>query len=169
MPLTLSGTNGVQDNVGAFVQGTQVASTSGTAIDFTSIPSWVKRIQVCLTNVSTSGTGNPLIRLGTSSGVQTTGYIGGCQASGGTYQNLTGFLIFPAWAASYNMYTVATIVNMGSNMWNVQGTSVLATTAANYALYAGGVTLSGTLDRIRVTTDNGTDTFDAGSINIVYD
>jgi hypothetical protein len=31
------------------------------------------------------------------------------------------------------------------------------------------VSLSGTLDRIRLTTVNGSDTFDAGSINIIYE
>jgi hypothetical protein len=33
----------------------------------------------------------------------------------------------------------------------------------------GFVPLSGTLDRVRITTANGTDTFDAGSINILYE
>jgi hypothetical protein len=38
------------------------------------------------------------------------------------------------------------------------------------ALFGGGtVTLGGTLDRVRITTVNGTDTFDAGTINILYE
>jgi hypothetical protein len=36
-------------------------------------------------------------------------------------------------------------------------------------LIAGHVSLSGALDRIRLTTVNGTDTFDAGSVNIIYE
>ena len=38
-----------------------------------------------------------------------------------------------------------------------------------WTICAGRVTLSGALDRVRVTTVNGTDTFDAGSINILYE
>jgi hypothetical protein len=34
---------------------------------------------------------------------------------------------------------------------------------------SGTKSLSATLDRIRITTVNGTDTFDAGSINILYE
>ena len=33
----------------------------------------------------------------------------------------------------------------------------------------GSVTLSGALDRVVLTTVGGTDTFDAGSVNIIYE
>jgi hypothetical protein len=42
-----------------------------------------------------------------------------------------------------------------------------ATTQAQFL--AGDVALSGTLDRIRITTVNGTDTFDAGTINVSWE
>ena len=42
----------------AITAGTAVASTSGTSIDFTGIPSWVKRITVMFNGVSTNGTSN---------------------------------------------------------------------------------------------------------------
>ena len=74
MALELNGTTGVQGNSGAFVQGTSAASTSGTSIDFTSIPSWVKRVTVVFHNVSTNGSSNPIVQIGTSSGVTTSGY-----------------------------------------------------------------------------------------------
>jgi hypothetical protein len=43
-------------------------------------------------------------------------------------------------------------------------------TATNLLGVGGGdVTLTGALDRLILTTVNGTDTFDAGSINILYE
>jgi hypothetical protein len=43
--------------------GTSVASTSGTSIDFTGLPSWVKRVIVMFSGVSGSGTSHLLIQL----------------------------------------------------------------------------------------------------------
>lgn len=57
-------------------QGTSQASTSGTAIDFTGIPSWVKRITVMFSGVSTNGTSVPQIQVGAGS-VTTSGYLCG--------------------------------------------------------------------------------------------
>ena len=56
------------------VSGTSVASTSGTSIDFTSIPSWVKRITVMFDGVSTNGTSNLQVQIGDSGGIENTGY-----------------------------------------------------------------------------------------------
>jgi len=56
---------------GVIVSGTAVASTSGTSIDFTSIPSWVKRVTVMFAGVSTNGTGSYLIQIGDSGGIET--------------------------------------------------------------------------------------------------
>jgi hypothetical protein len=57
---------------------------------------------------------------------------------------------------------------MTGNIW---AASVAAgSPASNCCVFGGGsVTLSGTLDRVRITTVNGTDTFDAGTINILYE
>lgn len=43
-----------------------------------------------------------------------------------------------------------------------QGTAVASTSG-------GTISLAGALDNVRLTTVNGTDTFDAGSINILYE
>ena len=68
MSVVINGSAGVTTNSGAVYdglqRGTAVASTSGTSVDFTSIPSWVKRITVMFNGVSTSGTSNPLVQLG---------------------------------------------------------------------------------------------------------
>jgi|DEB0MinimDraft_4_1074332.scaffolds.fasta_scaffold48137_3 hypothetical protein len=155
--------------VGANVisSGTSVASTSGTSIDFTSIPSWVKRITVMFNGVSTSGTANPLIQIGsgsiTSSGYTSrSAYISGASVNDTTFT--AGFGIYGATAS--NTYTGHIIVtNISSNIWVCS--SVIGGSASWFS--TGVVSLSGVLDQVRITTSNGTDTFDAGSINILYE
>jgi hypothetical protein len=167
MPLVLNGTTGVQDNSGAFVAGTAVASTSGTSIDFTSIPSWVKRVTVMFNGVSTNGSSNFLFQLGDSGGIETTGY----QACGGNYVAVTTSTSgFPSHNTSAGITTEGFIEfsTIGSNIWTGSG-NFASVGAAQVVSIAGSKTLSATLDRIRITTVNGTDTFDAGSINILYE
>jgi hypothetical protein len=172
MSTTIDGSASVTINSGAILgitSGTAVASTSGTSIDFTSIPSWVKRITVMFSGVSTNGTSVPLIQLGSGS-VQTTGYtsIGtGFAGSIGTTDYTTGFGISDAGSAAYTYSGSFVLCLLSSNIFD--GNGIFRRTATNGCLGAGSVTLSGTLDRIRITTVNGTDTFDAGSINILYE
>lgn len=149
------------------VQGTAVASTSGTSIDFTSIPSWVKRITVMFNGVSTNGSSVPQMQIGDSGGVETTSYN-----SFGTSSAITsGFALNNTSnsGASVTYFGFATIVLLGSNTWAYS--AALGINAGGAApFYAGGTkTLSDILDRVRITTVNGTDTFDAGSINILYE
>jgi hypothetical protein len=150
---------------------TAVASTSGTSIDFTAIPAWVKRITVMLDGVSTNGTSNYQIQLGSGS-VTTTGYISSSayipNASAIIATNsTTGLLLVPSTAGSVLVYGPATISLQNGNTWVFSSNLARADTVI-YAS-AGRIALSGTLDRIRITTVNGTDTFDAGSINIIYE
>jgi hypothetical protein len=149
------------------VSGTAVASTSGTSIDFTGIPSWVKRITVMLNAVSTNGTSNLIIQLGDSGGVETTGYTGAVNREVNILGFSTGFtLMFNATAATTNAIQVV-ISNVSANTWIASFISARSDNAVSYG--AGLKTLSTTLDRVRITTVNGTDTFDAGSINILYE
>lgn len=172
MALELNGTTGVQGNSGAFVAGTAVASTSGTSIDFTSIPTWVKRVTVMFSGVSTNGTSIPLIRLGTSSGIESTGYLGsgiqlidGSAVNGGT--ETTGIQI--RGGATANAYNGAvSILLLTGNTYVADGCLSTSNAAIGFFV-SGSKTLSSTLDRVRITTANGTDTFDAGSINILYE
>ena len=153
-------------------QGTSVASTSGTSIDFTSLPSWVKRITVMFSGVSTSGSSSWQIRLGTSGGVEATGYSSAsmyCSLSGLNAVNSTTGFQFHNIAAGYNFNGSMTITNLTSNTWTETG-SVSNTTGGDFMYFSSGSkTLSGTLDRVRITTVNGTDTFDAGTVNILYE
>ena len=153
--------------------GTAQASTSGTSIDFTGIPSWVKRITVMLSGVSVSGTSSILVQLGTSGGIQSTGYVsaGSVNHSGGTGSGTStaGLMIFTD-TATFVLSGNMIICNQSGSTW-VSSHSTGATGAANGQSSGGGVksSLASTLDRIRITTVNGTDTFDAGSINILYE
>jgi len=166
--LTLPTFNGT---VGLLVSGTAVASTSGTSIDFTSIPAGVRRVTVMFDGVSTNGTSSLLIQLGDSGGIENTGYLSTSitdDASGGSLgtSSTDGFVYYQD-QASYLGYGITTIVLVSGNVWVSSHTGRMTTT--NVVTGGGGKTLSDTLDRVRITTVNGTDTFDAGSINILYE
>jgi hypothetical protein len=154
----------------AIVSGTAVASTSGTSIDFTGIPSWVERITVMFAGVSTNGTSPLRVQIGSGS-VTTSGYLSiGSQvgsASAGSATFTDGFSIGNATTAATTLQGSCTVSFLSSNSWVAQGAFYGTDTTTKFV--AGSVSLSGALDRVRVTTQNGTDTFDAGTINILYE
>lgn len=165
MTTTINGSAGVITNSGAVYDSLQMGtavSVSGTSIDFTSIPSWVKRITVIFSGVSTSGTSRIQIQLGTSSGIEATGYAGTT-----TTTSITTGIPTPGAAASHNRYGHIVFTAVSGNSWVASGIMIVESTDTAGA--GGGKTLSGTLDRLRITTVNGTDTFDAGTINIIYE
>lgn len=136
------------------------ASTSGTSITFSSIPSWAKRITVMFSGVTISS-GNLLVQIGSGS-TQTTGYV-----SGGTYvgtntstgsTSTSGFYI-----AQGTMNGIMTIANITGNQW--QSSHSAHASSATSILGGGYVTLSGVLDRVVISGG----TFTAGSINILYE
>jgi len=160
---------GTPTGVGVLTADTAKASTSGTTVDFTGIPSWVKRITVMLNGVSTNGSSNLQIQLGAGS-ITTSGYLSGSTESGTVrVAYTTGFGLNSA--ASVNLiYTQMVITNVSGNIWLASFTGNFSQAGIYYSLVGGGnVTLSSTLDRVRITTINGTDTFDAGSVNILYE
>ena len=171
--LTSPAIGGTPTGVGILTSGTAVASTSGTSIDFTSIPSWVKRITVMFSSVSLSGVSSYLVQIGTSGGIQNTGYTSSSfliATAGNAGANSTaGYIIFSDIAA-YSFSGNFVINNITSSTWvssHTIGSGVSLTGLVNFG--GGSKNLSGTLDRVRITTVNGTDTFDAGSINILYE
>jgi hypothetical protein len=154
--------------------GTAQNSTSGTSIDFTGIPSWVKRITVMFSGVSLSGTSEILIRLGVSGTPETTGYLTNYSRSTSSSIatssfttdgfNVTGGVGLAA-NTVHGQYIFSTL---GSNIW--VGSAVIFSYGTNYMVNSSGSkTLAGTLNMIRILSGNGTDTFDAGSINILYE
>ena len=179
MATTIDGTSGVTAPSGAIfngiASGTSVASTSGTSIDFTGIPSWVKRITVMLSNVSSSGTSNWQIQLGDSGGVETTSYSAAVSRIGSTgavnTTATTGFLINNSVVATSTFLATAqiTLIDSATNTWVCFGTLNSSDSANSGSVFNGSKATSATLDRVRITTANGTDTFDAGTINIFYE
>jgi hypothetical protein len=155
--------------ISLLTQGTAVASTSGTSIDFTGIPSWAKRITVMFSGVSTNGTSGILVQLGTSSGIVSSGYDAGT-VQGTNSLTLTSTSGVPLRVASAaNTYSgLATWVLMGSNLWTCN-VIIGSTVVASMVFGGGNVNAGGIVDRVRVTNVNGTDTFDAGSINVMWE
>ena len=157
---------------GAITSGTAVASTSGTSIDFTSIPSWVKRITVMFSGVSTNGSSATKVQIGSGS-VTTSGYSGRSgyiinAGASSVASSTSGFATDAAGAASEVRTGIMTITLIGSNLY-AASCQVCSTGSSLFGFGNGVVTLGGVLDRVRITTDNGTDTFDAGTINILYE
>jgi len=158
-----------------FTLATAVASTSGTAIDFTGIPSWVKRVTVVFNGVSISGTSNYLLQIGSGS-VLTTGYDSAASSFNNTNVGSTiGFILTAGnlvVASTLSGAVVLAGINLSTNTWvssgNVSNTVNPSSNGASH-LSGGNRALSGALDRVRLTTVNGTDTFDAGSVNIMYE
>jgi len=150
--------------------GTAVASTSGTSINFTDIPSWVERITVMFNGVSTSGTNPILIQGGNSSGIVNTGYNStsnhfNASTSTSGASSTAGFIFFSNSAASIHS-GIITLVNISGSTWVSSHT---AKSLASLVVTGGGDGVISTLDRIRITTTTAVDTFDAGSINILYE
>jgi hypothetical protein len=170
MSLTLSGDSPKisADSTGVITSGTAVASTSGTSIDFTGIPSWVKRITLMLNGVSTNGSSFAIVQLGSTT-FTTSGYVssGGNRAAEGYATNGLMAIYTNTSIGTYTWSGHIVLTNITGNTW----VSSFAISNGTYVpSWGGGVgTASGVLDRIRITTVNGTDTFDAGSINILYE
>ena len=153
-----------------FTSGTAVASTSGTAIDFTGIPSWAKRVTVIFNGVSTTGASVYLIQIGSGSFV-TSGYASSTVYAGTSTSGMSGTAGFYMWnGTSAEIHSGTYIISLFSGTTYV-GSGVYSYHAQTYTVTGAGVSpaLSGALDRVRITTDTGTDTFDLGSVNIMYE
>ena len=167
---TTDGTN--WSSTQKIVRGTSVATTSGTSIDFTSIPSWVKRITVMLNGVSTSGSSLVILQLGSTT-FTTSGYNGSVGSMGNGVTSFcavvtNGLGTVYGGAAADTRFGGIIITNVSGNTW-VSMSSVGLNNTTFCGCGAGSIALSGVLDRVRLTTVNGTDTFDAGSVNILYE
>jgi hypothetical protein len=169
-----SGATSVDGRTGAvvtLVSGTAV-SASGTSVDFTSIPSWAKRITVMFDGVSTNGTSNILMQIGDSDGVENTGYLSQANtfnASPSGTNSTVGFLLVNVLVAASLQNGVIPLCNISGNTWVCSGSIAASVASSGVSVFGGSKTLSGTLDRVRITTVNGTDSFDAGTINILYE
>ncbi len=146
-------------------------TATGALMQFTGIPSTAKRVTVIFNGVSVSGTSNVKFQLGTTVALETTGYAstvtsgaGGASTSSSTSGHMaTGQIIS---AHAYSGHVVFTKVS--GNTWVGSGTLLSSGTLA-YSISASTKTLSGALTRIGLLCDNGSDTFDSGTFNAIYE
>ena len=147
--------------------------STNTRADFSSIPSWVKRVTVMLSGVGTSGTAALQIQLSDSTLVSS-GYIGYAVRFGvsNTYTTAfsSAFVLSDAILNTDVFYGVYVLTLIDSNRWAISGGQTSTRTTNISSQINGVVPLSSALTAVRVTTTNGTDTFDTGSIiNILYE
>lgn len=154
--------------------GQTTASTG--VVQFSSIPSWVKRITIQVDAVSPSTTALIYVQIGDSGGLESSGYasttFGGFTGSSvsaetrsdGFFLNITGA---DAATNAYGGTMVLTLMDAASFKWIANGTfRTGAGTASGYSV-AGYKNLTAALDRVALVTSAGT--FDAGSVNVIYE
>ena len=159
---------------GAISSGTAVTLTNQSTVDYTSLPSWVKRITFMFNGLSLSGTDGPIVRLGyggTPTYV-TSGYGGGAQSlsttpASGAEQPGNAFNI-QSFNAANTLIGIMTIVLLDASTNTWVSTTTLYNTSTSMSWSNGSVSLSGTLTALRLTR-TGTNTFDAGKVNILYE
>ncbi len=162
----------VTDTTTNLTRGTEVATTSGTEVIYDSLPSGIRRLQVVLNNVSTSGSAGSVrfvMRTGAGTNV-TSGYysLAGYQNSGGGGGNQVVTDSFNFWlnVAAERVSGIATFTNVGNNKWVYSHTGAFF---SGFTAHGGGyVDLGALLTGIRITTGTGS-TFDNGSVNILYE
>lgn len=150
--------------------GTAVATTSGTSADFASIPSWVKRITIALSGVSTNGSNNIQVQLGTGGTptYATTGYAGGYSLGNNAIftSAMSGGFDVMAVASTSVVHAVVTLMNVSGNTWVMSGNAQISN-STSYQFGAGSISLAAALTAVRVYA--GGNSFDAGSVNIIYE
>ena len=145
--------------------------TTNTSLDFTGIPSWVKRITVMLQAISANSSSNLQVQIGSGSIDITSTYVGHASIVTNSVNQLgftTGFLLTQqtASALTYSGAMTCSLLNSSTNLW-VETSSLGGASGVNFG--GGNKALSGALDQVRITTVNGTSTFTGGSVNILYE
>ena len=152
-----------------FTSPSGLAAVGRTSCDFTGIPAWARKVNVMLYTISTNGTNIPLLRVGDSGGLKTTGYTSYSQ-DGTTYASSTvGFPIPSALAANaiFGEFNLSCIAISGVYYWVCTGTFALGS-AAKVVHVSGGINFSANLlDRVSLVAQGG-DIFDTGVISISY-
>ena len=147
--------------------GTEQATTSGTAFDFTGIPSGTKRIIVTFEDVSLSGTDSILVQIGDAGGIEVTTYVATSASIAGASSSTAGFNIRAGGAANLvSGQMILTLTDAASFQWVSSHSAKISTTEINTG--GGNKALSAELTQLRITR-TGSDTFDAGSVNIMYE
>lgn len=156
-------------NLTRIVIAAEQATTSGTAIDFTGIPAGTRRITVMLAGVSTNGTSNLLVQIGDSGGIETTGYVSVATTRAADATSTAGFLVTGGTAATDTAdgVVILCLEDVANFTWISHG--VISDVGSTSVMSGGQKSTSAELDRVRLTTVNGTDAFDAGAVSISYE
>lgn len=166
-------TRAMVPNHNRIVLATMQATTSGTEVNFNSIPAGVRRIVIHFNGLSLSGTDNLLIQIGDAGGPETTGYLSTSSrltdsSAVVTTRDTTGFFInLPnAGAGVVQGQMVLELMDAATFTWTE--THTLGRSDASTVITGGGSkSLSAELDRLHIIP-TGANTFDAGAINISY-
>lgn len=175
LPVANGGTGATSVVPNITVTADYVDTTSGTSIDFT-IPAGVRRITALMRGVGLSGTAIAMFRLGTSSGIVTSGYRGvSSNDAGNSYSYSSygeGFLIDTGNSADasdtrHGVFTLYLADDSGG-IWVGAGNTCRGPDGQEFNnVSSGKVGLSAVCTTLRLTTSNGSDTFDGGSITIL--
>ena len=145
------------------------ATTSGTFVDFTGIPSWAKKVTVNFADVSLAAAASPLIQIGAgafeTTGYSSTGSYIGASSAGGT-TSTAGFVFGTAGAATDTRSGSCVLTLLGSNIWVASGAASNPSGTVTFFV-SGSKTASGQIDRIRITPTTGA--FDAGSVSLLIE
>jgi len=177
MTTTIDGSNSVTINSGAILginSSTAVASTSGTSISFSSIPSWVKRVTIMLVGVSTNGASNLAVQIGPVAGVETSSYSGYAWTGNTNNVGYTTEWAITGTNSAANLHSGSVVLNLADTATNTWVMSAVGSgVGVNTSSVAGGSkAIAGTLSVLRIigsNTGSPVDTFDAGTINILYE
>jgi hypothetical protein len=175
VPFSTNGTS--YSNVQKITRSTIQAASGQTAFIFTDIPSWVKRITIMFDGISTTGTSPVIVQIGYDT-TFTASYVSGSSVSGPT----SGYSLAVIETAGYTLsfgpsgnvnaayrYGALTLNLFGNNLWTASGAINAGSSTGFACSCSGSGFLTSTLDRVKITTLGGTDTFDAGNVNILYE
>lgn len=152
------------------ITGTAV-TTSGATISFTGIPSWARRITILLSGVSTVAAGIPAIRAGSGS-YEASGYSGVTSKIGATTVDsgasaATSWDLINSSASTYVYSGQVVITKLTGNLYVISGSYTYS--GATNAVVNGTKTFAGTIDRVQLIMSTGTDTFNGGTMNIMWE
>lgn len=165
---------GQKAGVLASAQSATDSPSPGTVFDFLGIPSWAKKVTVTFAGISMNGGANIQLRIGSSSGIESSGYLGTAvymSASPSLATMSNGFALHEGNVAAADVLhgvVTLTLVNPATNTWAAFGVIGLSNAGAMF-LMAGSKSLTGVLDRVRLTTLAGTAIYDAGTVNVLYE
>jgi len=150
-----------------FTYGTEQATTSGSSVTFSSIPTGVSLIHLVFNGVSTDNTAGLSVQLGDSGGIETSGYISTSSRlkdSSPNHGSSTAEFKLDLSLASHLCSGVMTLMRVNaSHAWISAFVGKVSTISAQ--LQGGSKTLSGELTQISITS---TGNLDAGSAQILY-